>query len=244
MSNVLLFSAGLDSFPAWHYLDKPPALYFDIRHRYHDQERASIRALADRCGIEVTVSRELDLSRWEADDAIIPLRNVYFAMLAANRAEEIWCVGVKGDGTADKSPAAFHRISHMITDLMGRRIVLDSPFWTMTKTEIIAWYLGQGLPVADLLLTFSCSRGDGLPMHCGRCSSCLRRWISLVNNGVNAPFEADPWTWERVTDHYVPAMRNGMYPDHRASEFFAALDAVGFVPPSPTGQESPEEARP
>ena len=26
---ILLFSAGLDSFPAWHRLGKPPALYFD-----------------------------------------------------------------------------------------------------------------------------------------------------------------------------------------------------------------------
>ncbi len=234
MSDVLLFSAGLDSFPAWHYLNKPPTLYFDIGHRYRDQERAAVEALADRCGVEVTVSRELDLSRWEADDAIIPLRNVYFAMLAANRADRIWCVGVKGDAIADKSPTAFRRISEMITDLSGRPVLLDSPFWQMTKSEIVGWYLAQGLPSDDLLLTFSCSRADSVAVHCGRCSSCLRRWISLVNNGIEAPFEADPWTWPLVTDYYVPAMRDGTYPDHRAAEFFAALDAVGFVPlPSP-----------
>ncbi|WP_051102660.1 7-cyano-7-deazaguanine synthase [Parafrankia elaeagni] len=243
MSDVLLFSAGLDSFPAWHYLDKPPALYFDLGHRYRDQERAAITALVDRCGVEVSVSRELDLSRWEADDAIIPLRNVYLAMLAANRAERIWCVGVKGDATADKSPQAFRRISQMITDLSGRPVWLDSPFWQMTKTEIVAWYLGQGLPAGDLLLTFSCSRTDSLAVHCGQCSSCLRRWISLVNNGVDAPFETDPWTWARVADYYVSAMRDGTYPDHRAEEFFAALDAVGFVPPPPAHPAAAKDGR-
>jgi 7-cyano-7-deazaguanine synthase len=41
-------------------------------------------------GIEVTVSDELRLGVWEADDAIIPMRNVHLAMLAANRPETVW----------------------------------------------------------------------------------------------------------------------------------------------------------
>src|SRR4051794_5568690 len=100
MSEVLLFSAGLDSFPAWHRLGKPPAMYFDLVHRYSRQELAAVNALAVRCDIDVTISEELDLSAWEADNAIIPMRNVYLAMLAANYADTIWCVGVKGDRTA------------------------------------------------------------------------------------------------------------------------------------------------
>ncbi|WP_158851123.1 7-cyano-7-deazaguanine synthase [Saccharothrix deserti] len=224
---VLLFSAGLDSYPAWHYLGRPPSLYFDLGHRYASQERAAIAALADAAGIEVEISDELRLGAWEAEDAIIPLRNVHLAMLAANRAETVWCIGVKGDHTLDKSREAFADMGRFIARFSERLLRVDSPFWDMTKTEIIAWYLAQGLPVDHLLLTFSCSRTDGSTVHCGRCPSCLRRWTSLVNNGVEAEFEQQPWTWDRVREFYIPAMREGRYPDHRAHEFFAALATVG-----------------
>src|SRR5690606_9910286 len=91
-SGVLLFSAGLDSFPAWHYLGRPPVFYADIRHRYRDAELTAIHALRDRCGMDVTISTELDLSAWQRDDVIIPLRNLYLAMLASRHADTIWCV--------------------------------------------------------------------------------------------------------------------------------------------------------
>ncbi|HVB44711.1 MAG TPA: 7-cyano-7-deazaguanine synthase [Streptosporangiaceae bacterium] len=233
MSEILLFSAGLDSFPAWHYLGHPRCLYFDIRHRYREQELAAITALSRRCGIEIEISTELDLSAWEASDAIIPMRNVYFAMLAANRATTIWCTGVKGDATADKSPAAFADISGFISRYIGTTIRVDSPFWQMTKTEIVAWYLEAGLSPQDLLLTFSCSRADGHGDHCGRCSSCLRRWISLVNNGIDAPFEVEPWTWQKVAGFYMTAMTDGSYPESRAVEFWRAMASVGITPPAP-----------
>lgn len=226
MREILLFGGGLDSYPAWHYLGRPPALYFDLGHRYRAQELAAVSALRTRCGMDVEISSELDLSRWEQPDAIIPMRNIHLAMLAANRAETVWCVGVKGDATEDKSPAAFARISAFISGFTGRNIRMDSPFWEMTKTEIVRWYLSKGLPAEELLLTFSCSRDDGSDLHCGRCSSCLRRWMSLANNDVDAPFESPPWQWDRVVGYYVTAMQDGTYPPHRAEEFFTALQRV------------------
>ncbi len=227
---MLLFSAGLDSFPAWYYLDQPPALYFDLGHRYAAQELAAIDALAGRCGIQVAVSRELSLGDWERPDAIIPARNAHLALLAAHRARTVWCVGVRGDSTADKSEAAFADISAFISRMTGRRTSVASPFWQMTKTEIISWYLAQGLPPDDLHLTFSCSRDDGAQTHCGRCSSCLRRWISLANNGIEGLFDAAPWEWERVDGYYRAAMHQGRYPRHRAMEFWDALATVGRRP--------------
>ncbi|MGH3769413.1 MAG: 7-cyano-7-deazaguanine synthase [Pseudonocardiaceae bacterium] len=238
MGEILLFSAGLDSFPAWYYLGQPPSVYFDLGHRYAAQERTAIAALAARCALEVSISEELRLGEWEAEDAIIPLRNVHLAMLAANHADTVWCIGVKGDRTLDKSPQAFADMSAFITRLSGHVIRVDSPFWEMTKTQILAWYLGQGLPAEDLLLTFSCSRADGEMIHCGACSSCLRRWISLANNGVPAAFTSPPWEWQRVHEYYLPAMRQGRYPAHRAEEFFDALATVGLTPAFSTEDRS------
>ena len=224
---ILLYSAGADSFPAWHYLGQPQALYFDVGHRYRDHEYRAIQSLRQKWGIDLVVSRELDLAAWEPGDGIIPLRNAYFAMLASHRANMIWCVGVKGDHTADKSPEAFARMSEFITELAGREVRVDSPFWNLTKTEIVAWYLSQGLPVEDLLETFSCLNPGTSLLHCGQCSACLRRWISFTNNGISAAFATNPWEWERVHTYYMAAMRDGTYPQHRAAEFFAALATVG-----------------
>jgi hypothetical protein len=228
---ALLFSAGLDSFPAWHYLGQPPALYVDIRHRYRGPELEAISALADRCGINLAISTELDLSAWHTGDVIIPMRNVYLAMLASRHADKIWCIGVKGDHTLDKSPDAFTQISQFLSGFTGRPISVASPFWEMTKSDIVAWYLAQGLPAADLLLTFSCTESGDASVHCGACPSCLRRWIALTNNGItNAPFASPPWQWDRVGDYYVPAMHAGRYPHHRAAELFSALATVGIHP--------------
>src|SRR5699024_4053388 len=161
-----------------------------------------------------------------------PLRNVYLAMLASRHADTIWCVGVKGDHTLDKSPGAFARMSTFLSEFAGRPIRVDSPFWEMTKTDIVAWYLKKGLPVENLLATFSCMRPHTHRVHCGRCPSCLRRWIALANNGLDAPFAAPPWEWGRVSSYYIPAMAKGTYPDHRAPEFFTAMATVGIHPPS------------
>lgn len=227
MRETLLFSAGLDSFPAWYFLGKPPALYFDSGHYGRQQEINTVRALATAHDMDLEISAELDLSaRATPQGDLIPFRNVLFAMLAAFRADIIWCIGVKGDHTADKSPQAFARMSDMLTKFANRPIRVDSPFWDKTKTEIVAWYLAAGLPVDALLHTFSCATpGDSL-VHCGQCPSCLRRWIALVNNGITGTFAHDPWTWERVGSYYLPAMAEGRYPPHRVEEFQRAMSTV------------------
>jgi 7-cyano-7-deazaguanine synthase len=227
---ILLFSAGLDSFPAWHFLGKPPALYFDIGHHFQRQELATVRSLAERCGIDLAISQELDLSAWDTPEGdLIPSRNLLLAILASYRADTIWCVGVKGDHTADKNPAAFTRMSAVLSEFAGRPVRVDSPFWEMTKTEIVRWYVAAGLPLADLLETFSCLLPGAGFDHCGRCSSCLRRWIALVNNGITGHFTAPPWEWELVSTYYLAAMRDGTYPEHRAEEFAQAMRTVGIV---------------
>lgn len=228
---ILLYSAGLDSHPAWYALGRPPALHLDIRHHFRDQELACVRDLADRAGIDLEISSELDLSRYDNDQAdIIPLRNMYFAMLAAQRgADVIWCVGVKGDHTRDKSPEAFAAMGEFLSRFADRPIRVDSPFWDKTKSEIVAWYLAERHPVDELLATFSCLTPGTSFEHCGRCPSCLRRWIALANNGLDGSFAAPPWRWERVESYYLAAMRDGIYPPDRVAEFAAAMATVGVT---------------
>ncbi|WP_462203264.1 7-carboxy-7-deazaguanine synthase QueE [Frankia sp. CcWB3] len=64
---------------------------------------------------------------------------------------------------AGKSPTAFASISDMISALSGRPVRVGSPFWQLTKTEIVAWYLAEGLPAADLLRHHPRRRPDPPP---------------------------------------------------------------------------------
>ena len=42
---VLLFSGGIDSYVAWHYLSKPQTVYFNLKSRYSNKEMKIIRKL-------------------------------------------------------------------------------------------------------------------------------------------------------------------------------------------------------
>ncbi|MEC3978912.1 hypothetical protein [Amycolatopsis sp. H20-H5] len=148
---ILLCGGGIDSFVAWHYLGKPQALYFDLGDRNRDQEYRALDTLARRHGIRLPVSRELDLGSWELQDGVIPLRHLHLAVLACHRADTVWCIAVKGNLGADRSSAAFERLSKLISEVAGRDIRIDSPFRDMTKTEVVHWYVDQSLPVDDLL---------------------------------------------------------------------------------------------
>ncbi len=134
---ILLSSGGIDSFVAWHYLGKPQALYFDLGDRNRDQEYRALDTLARRHGIRLAVSRELDLGSWELQDGVIPLRHLHLAVLACHRADTVWCSAVKGNLGADRSSAAFERLSKLISEVAGRDIRIDSPFRDMTKESYV-----------------------------------------------------------------------------------------------------------
>ena len=76
---ILLFSGGLDSYIAWDYLGRPKTLYFDIGHKYCVHEIERIKELVP----DTIIDSRLRLSDWEEKDANIPMRNVFFVMMAS-----------------------------------------------------------------------------------------------------------------------------------------------------------------
>lgn len=225
---ILLYAGGLDCFVAWHYLGKPQAVHFDLGDRNRDHEYRAIDTLARRCGIRLSVSRELDLGQWEGSGGLIPLRHMHLAMLACHRADTIWCIGVKGDHAADRNPEAFAYISAVVSEFVGREIRVASPFWDMTKTEVVRWYIDQSLPVEYLHDTYSCRTANGSILHCGRCEGCLHRWVALANNNIEAEFAANPWQWERMQDSYRPAASaDARLRERRDDDLMLALASVG-----------------
>lgn len=194
-NRILLFSGGLDSYIAWHWLGKPQTVYFDLGTPYSSYEIKVIKELIPTTIIDSSLnlaSRQM----LDSDTAFIPMRNLYLAMLACKYGEEIIICGLKDDNVGDKTPQAFARFTVSLSALNNRQIKVTSPFWGMTKADIVKWYLEtyQG-DKAKLLETISCytpsldTKAFRLnKRYCGKCRCCFRKWNALFVNGIELPF--------------------------------------------------------
>jgi hypothetical protein len=66
---------------------------------------------------------------------------------------------------------------------------------------------------------------DAGDKHCGRCASCFKRWVALVNatnldNWNQWGFAQHPYTW-KTKDEWYNKMRD--YTDERAGEIYGAF---------------------
>jgi 7-cyano-7-deazaguanine synthase in queuosine biosynthesis len=239
MDNMILFSGGLDSFIAYYYLNRPRGLFINLKHKYVDREWKTVQKLAPLMEMDLIIDDQtFDLNKFEMEDSIIPLRNVYFALLATNYdARSIYMIGVYGDWTHDKNPEAFSKMSDFLTHFCGKPIKVDSPFWDMTKTDMVQWYKEQNLPIDLLLETYSCFLGED--KHCGHCPSCFRRWIAFYNNDIEETYLNHPLDWEMIPT-YFERMIQGRYPVKRKHEFTRALLKAGYEVPKTLIQDLEE----
>lgn len=181
MNTLLLYSGGMDSFIAWHYLGQPSTLYVDLGHLYRANE---IGAIANTIPETKRIVCHT-VGRYEKQDAEIPLRNLFLSMFAAlEGAEKIWLIVQKDEMTVlDRTEKFLYSSSDMLTQLLGKSIIVDSPFKEMDKTEMVAWYLKNVGDIGALLLTVGCFYER--MGHCGNCGACFRRFVAFKNNGIS-----------------------------------------------------------
>lgn len=232
MKDVLLFSGGLDSYIAYYYLNKPTSIFVNMKHKYADVEAKKIKNMIDKLGMNIIVDNNtFDFSAMELPNAIIPNRNIFLALLATNFGDNIWLSACDGDYNLDKNPEIFAASSIFLSKLTNRTIMVNTPFWNWTKTDMVRWYLNNGYPEKGLYGTYSCFEGND--RHCGRCSSCLRRWISFFNNDLELDFEEDPILWDEIPN-YIERFTSGTNPVDtlgRKKEFFEAIFKYGYPVP-------------
>lgn len=200
---VLLFSGGIDSFCAYHYLDKPQTVYFDLKTPYTQKEIKVIKKLIP----ETIIDNSLNLgSRQIGEKAYVPFRNLYLAMLAVKYDDTVVIAGVKDDDVSDKNEPIFEKFSELLSELEGREINVISPFWGMTKEHVIEWYLEEHSP-DDLLKTVSCYSIEDTN-YCGMCPSCFRKWCALKANNINLDFHnkvlMENYYNKALNNHYIP----------------------------------------
>lgn len=235
MTTVLCISGGVDSVIAWFYENKPKAVYFDLGTKYTQKE---IDCLSNLSQLIPDFNPIIDYSlqsfgQFETGrTAFIPQRNMLFATIcAAKYGDDIIIGGIKGDNVCDKNPVAFQMMSHCLATTGGEPITVRSPFWDMTKPNIIAWFI-DNVPDALDILRASISCYGGSKGSCGLCPSCIRKWFALKYLGIDCDswFESHPKNSPEIPG-YIKRLRDGVYDLERTKEMFKILESEIMLTP-------------
>ena len=223
---ILCISGGVDSVIAYFYLNRPKSVYFNLNTRCTRKELRCIRRLR-QFGIDPSIDNSLKLGKWERPDAYLPLRNLILASTASNYSNNIYIIGIKGDNCPDKSEKAYKLMSKHLTEISkpeDRPIQVLSPFWNMTKSDIINWLIKKKgkIFVQRLLQTSVSCYSKGLK-SCGKCPSCFRKAVAMSYCGLNIDFfENNIRTWEKIPK-YIKKFRTGFYDYQRTKETLEVL---------------------
>jgi len=182
---ILLYSGGMDSFIAWYYLGQPIPLFVRMGHLYQLKEFEAVMATLP--SPPTVFSKKWPIGDFEKSDANIPGRNALLAFVAAEYgAKLIYIVAQKDEmNIPDKSERFYRDTSVYLSFLFEREITVDTPFRAMDKTDMVAWYCANVGDTEKLLKTVGCYNKSDFGSHCGNCKSCFRRYVALMNNGVD-----------------------------------------------------------
>ena len=249
---IICLSGGLDSSVAYQYALKEkgykPAdilcLWFDIGQPYNKKEKESL----DKLGIPYKTIN-MDLIRNEFNNIhtkihpnqIIPGRNLIFATIAASFGKRIWMMALDGEThlktiERDKSTKFFKDTTAILTYIFNvkrNETIIESPFYHMSKTEVVKWAVSNNVAPEWLRMTSTCY--DEKLHNCGECATCFKRWISMENNGVREGYTKNPWESNEaktLIKKYVEAHNNkdySHYSEKRIYETFNALEKVGVL---------------
>jgi 7-cyano-7-deazaguanine synthase in queuosine biosynthesis len=199
---VICVSGGMDSYIAYFYAIKEKGykpedilcINFNIDQPYFLKEKEAL----DSFGFVIhylkvdLISKEFsnvpDISNY-----IIPGRNMIFASIAGSLGERVWILGMKYENHLlmhDKNGPFFNKATVALTQAIGELTIIESPFISKTKTEIIKWALLNGITKEDLGLTVSCYH-ESLK-RCGICSLCFKRYIAMRANNIYEEYTNNP----------------------------------------------------
>jgi 7-cyano-7-deazaguanine synthase in queuosine biosynthesis len=226
-----MYSGGLDSLIAYYYLKwrdgrSPLCVYATLGHRYQQKELQAMSKIYNMGGPAYVIDNSLNLGAREENNANIPQRNMFLAMVGAHYGDEIYLVCQKGEqDIPDRSPEFFEQGSKMLSLMNGKKITLSPVFDNYTKTEMVKWFLREDFDLEILKASVSCY-SNMWEKQCGACPSCFRRWVSMYLNGVEEEYASDPWQWEGVAG-YLDRIKNNHYIKERSEDILEALKRKG-----------------
>lgn len=185
MSNVLLYSGGMDSYIVDKMFKPDIKLFFKIGTKNNDAEYEFVK---DRDDVTII---DLPIAKYEQPEYnyYLPLRNLHFVNIAAHYGDVIY-MGTEKLATHKDSNALFmEKASDLLNYLLeedktrSSKITMIAPFITMDKTEILAKFVESG---GDLDECYKKSVSCYTPIdghECLNCSSCWSKFTAFYNNG-------------------------------------------------------------
>jgi len=178
---ILLVSGGLSSFIAQSYLGNVPTLFFKTDNK---KEFNAINKL-----LPATI---IDDSFYRYKDILNKIFSPAYDFVATQYSDTIYLVEVQGETRL--TPQIFKSFSKFLSELNHRKITVLSPFWHLSKVEVVEWYFSNGFGIAEqkiahLLNTTTCCDTNSVDSYCGACHGCFDKWLALYLNGVELRFD-------------------------------------------------------
>jgi len=247
LTKVLLFSGGSDSVLISHLYNPDYLVYINMHTRYSEEEINKIKHSSFANDPRLRIIDFPFLGKYERDDAIIPLRNLYLPMIICNEfpvekyGDLDICLGATaGDRVLDKSPKFAQLTSELLSYLYepqhwipeGRKIRINIDYKAYSKKEMLKLYTDAGGDINKLMSeSFSCYdpvEGEHGKEECwcrnGICKPCFRKYVAYKLNGATFPPEVDVWVCEAIKAEILPAIKAGTY--GRADEEKDILEAL------------------
>jgi len=228
--NVVLVSGGLDStigYFMWLAQGREPTgLYIDFGQKYKEAELYAMRQLGIHFEEEtIALSVENRVGEWAH---IIPARNMIALLHAAQKGSNAILFSVVNGESPPRGGDKSDRFITLMDDMLPQRI------YTMrerTKAQWVRFAIDQKImTIEQLLKTYSCFEGT-VGVQCGRCQSCLRRYIAFAYNDI--PDDEILWNYEvhplegckEAIEKYRKKMRVGncRYTAQRIKETLAVI---------------------
>lgn len=215
---VLLYSGGIDSYIGYFYLNKPQLISFNLGSRYTKKEfkfnPLKKENIIYNDSLKWLGKKEEDLN------SHIPFRNLYLALTSVTEySDTVYICGVKDDNMTDKNQKVFELWSDHFSILENRNIKIISPFWKMTKEDIVKWY-DSNYSKENLLNTVSCySEEDN--NYCGKCQACFRKACALYSINLILPF----YNLE-ILNYYQKRLEKNIYIPQRENSIKRYLNYV------------------
>jgi 7-cyano-7-deazaguanine synthase in queuosine biosynthesis len=224
MKKILLYSGGLDSYLIKELWKPDLLLYIDVNSKYSLGERVHFTCQSST--YDNLVIDELDLGKWEREDLIIPLRNMYLIMWATNYADEEGaeiCIGATaGDRVYDKSESFVSMFEPVLNYLYqpqhwtnGKTFRINIDYKSKTKHQILKEYLDQGGTLEDAfnnsLSCYNPTWTDGKVAPCWKCKPCFRKFVAFALMGMKFDDLLLDTVIPYINENILPLIKAGTY---------------------------------
>ncbi len=197
---AIMMSGGLDSFISYYYAKtmgyEPIAIWVNLGQPYAQKETRALNSFKFSV-IKITcdILREEFNNLPTIDDQIIQGRNGLLAEIGSMFADRVWICALDGEQhqfMPDKNSTFFSLASGYLSYISNKKIIVETPFEKMSKTDIIKWAIENNITVEDLRKTSSCYDGK-TKLPCGICSTCFKRWVAFRNNNLYEDYGKPPY---------------------------------------------------